>query len=91
MWWELHPSSCWKNIGGSFVLEVAGKHGGRFVQCVPRVTGENDESFVPGVAENKIGWIFVPGVTGKNDETFVPGVAGNKIGGRFVPGVTGDK
>ena len=31
MWWELRPSSYWENIGGSFVLEVAGKHGGRFV------------------------------------------------------------
>ena len=57
----------------------------------PKSHRGNDESFVPGVAGNKIGWIFVPGVTGKNDETFVPGVAGNKIGGRFVPGVTGDK
>ena len=26
-----HPSSYCKNIGGNFVLEVAGKHGGRFV------------------------------------------------------------
>ena len=64
MWWELRPSSYWENIGGSSVLEVTGKHGGRFV---------------PGVTGNKLGGSSVPRVTGKNYESFVPRVAGNRL------------